>query len=91
MGNDIGDKLEINHNYNPIPTSYSILVGGKTLDKLETLHMETLRAKSEMEYQRNFGGFGYKQAKRRYERLVNQYNRMKRSINEGIRWKMDNR
>lgn len=78
MGNDAGNKLEIKHDCNPIPTSYNILVGGRTLDKLEALHMEMLRAKYEMEYQRNFGEFGYKQAKRRYERLANQYNRMKK-------------
>lgn len=48
-------------------------------NKLEVMLRE---AKSEMDYQRHFGGFGYKQAKRRYERLLSQYS--KRRINEGI-------
>lgn len=39
------------------------------------------KAKADMDYQRHFGGFGYKQAKSRYERLLRRQRHEKRAAN----------
>lgn len=69
MANDTGDEFEMTDRLNPRPTPYEVFIR----EDIEVSAKDIEKARNEMEYQRHFGGFGYKQAKRTYERLLRKF------------------